>query len=127
MRVVVVGATGNIGTSCLERLGEEQRVGQIVGIARRAPQASFAKTKFVELDVSRDALEPHMEGADIVVHLAWDLRPSHDTTALWRNNVEGSGTSPGRERAFRGRRIRLRRLPWKSSSISWSSSTLRSA
>jgi nucleoside-diphosphate-sugar epimerase len=28
--------------------------------------------------------------ADVVVHLAWDLQPSHDRAALWRNNVEGS-------------------------------------
>jgi UDP-glucose 4-epimerase len=90
MRVVVTGATGNLGTSCLQLLAEDRRVSQIVALARRAPRMNFDKTQFVELDVSRDVLEDRIEGADAVVHLAWELRPSHDRAALWRNNVEGS-------------------------------------
>ena len=35
MRIVVTGATGNVGTSVLEALGRDARVKQIVGVARR--------------------------------------------------------------------------------------------
>jgi UDP-glucose 4-epimerase len=90
VRIVVTGGTGNVGTSCLQLLAEDRRIDQLVGIARRAPERSLARTDFVELDVSRDALDSVFETADVVVHLAWDLRPSHDRGALWRNNVEGS-------------------------------------
>jgi nucleoside-diphosphate-sugar epimerase len=37
MRVVVIGATGNVGTSLLESLEPETQVDEIVAVARRAP------------------------------------------------------------------------------------------
>ncbi|MFL6009612.1 MAG: NAD-dependent epimerase, partial [Rubrobacteraceae bacterium] len=37
MRVVVVGATGNIGTSVLRSLEKEDRVESVLGLARRLP------------------------------------------------------------------------------------------
>ena len=92
MRVVVRGATGNLGTSCLQLLAEDRRVNQIVAIARRAPRMSFHKTQFVERDVSKDTLEDQVEGADAVVHLAWELNElleglregaGLDTPRLW--------------------------------------------
>ncbi len=46
MRVVVIGATGNVGTSLLGALGREERVTSILGLARRLPSAEFAKTTF---------------------------------------------------------------------------------
>src|SRR5215203_6375962 len=48
MRVVVVGASGNVGTSLLEALAAEERVKSILGLARRRPRAEFAKTGWVE-------------------------------------------------------------------------------
>jgi nucleoside-diphosphate-sugar epimerase len=68
----------------------DARIDQLIGISRRAPERSLARTDFVELDVSRGGLDGISDTADVVVHLAWDLRPSHDRAALWRNNVEGS-------------------------------------
>jgi UDP-glucose 4-epimerase len=90
MRVVVVGATGNVGTSLVSALAEDAAVDSILGIARRLPQASCPKTAWVSADVTRDDLRPHFRGADAVVHLAWAIQPSRDLTALWRTNVEGS-------------------------------------
>ena len=46
MRVVVTGATGNVGTSVLDALGGDDAVTSILGIARRLPAARFAKTEF---------------------------------------------------------------------------------
>ena len=37
MRLVVTGATGNVGTSVVRALGRDERVETIVGIARRLP------------------------------------------------------------------------------------------
>jgi len=38
MRVVVVGATGNVGTSLLEALVAEPAVDSVLGLARRLPK-----------------------------------------------------------------------------------------
>ena len=78
MRVVVTGATGNLGTSVLEALSRDPEVDSIVGLARRAPSLVLRDTSFVVADVARDALEPIFRGADAVVHLAWQLQPSRD-------------------------------------------------
>ena len=37
MRIVVTGATGNVGTSVVEALAADPRVTEIVGLARRRP------------------------------------------------------------------------------------------
>jgi nucleoside-diphosphate-sugar epimerase len=90
MRVVVTGATGNVGTSLLRALEPEGEVQSVLGVARRRPHARFAKTEWVEADVSRDDLEPHFRGADAVVHLAWLIQPSRDEATLRATNVDGS-------------------------------------
>ena len=43
LKVVVTGATGNVGTSVLKALGEDERVGEIVGIARRIRTGSHPR------------------------------------------------------------------------------------
>ncbi len=90
MRIVVTGATGNVGTSLLGALATEEAVTEVVGIARRVPEAAFAKTRFVSADVARSALEQHFAGAQAVVHLAWRIQSSHDEDELEQANVEGS-------------------------------------
>ncbi len=90
MRVVVTGATGNAGTSLLRALGETPEVESILGLARRRPEAEFAKTTFATADVAGDDLVPHFRGADAVVHLAWLIQPSRDLRITRRANVDGS-------------------------------------
>jgi len=90
MRIVVVGATGNVGTSVLEALGRDDRVDSILGLARRFATARYPRTEFAAADVVADDLVPHFLGADCVVHLAWLIQPSRDKDVLWRVNVEGS-------------------------------------
>lgn len=90
MRVVVTGASGNVGTSVLEALGAEPQVSEIVGIARRVPEVAMPKVEWVGADVVTDALEPIFDGADAVVHLAWAIQPSRDESVTERINVEGS-------------------------------------
>jgi UDP-glucose 4-epimerase len=92
MRVVVVGATGNVGTSVVEALARDDLVTSIVGLARRDPHHRWrpAKTAFASVDVGDDDLVPHFAGADAVVHLAWRFQPTHDPLFTWHVNVEGS-------------------------------------
>jgi UDP-glucose 4-epimerase len=90
VRIVVVGATGNVGTSVLRALGAEDAVDTIVGLARRRPRAQFAKTEWATVDITTDDPAPLLRGADAVIHLAWAIQPSHDRDALWRTNVLGS-------------------------------------
>jgi nucleoside-diphosphate-sugar epimerase len=90
MRVVVVGATGNVGTSVLEALARDDSVSSILGLARRLPSAQYPETTFAAADVTRDELGRHFEGAGCVIHLAWLIQPSRDHATLWRTNVDGS-------------------------------------
>jgi nucleoside-diphosphate-sugar epimerase len=95
MRVVIFGATGNVGTSLLESLADEQQIDEVVAVARRRPQSSFPRTKFVTADITHSELEPIVRGADAVVHLAWLIQPGRDAATTHRVNVLGS------ERVFR--------------------------
>jgi UDP-glucose 4-epimerase len=90
MRVVVTGASGNVGTSVLRALGADERVHEVVGIARRLPSWTPAKTRWLTADVARDDLRAPFAGADAVIHLAWLIQPSRDGAELERVNVEGS-------------------------------------
>src|SRR3954451_13645928 len=95
MRVVVVGATGNVGTSLLAALAEDDQVDSVVGVARRRPELRVDKVEWAEADVASSDLVPLFRGADAVVHLAWLIQPSRDLQLLRRVNVGGS------ERLFR--------------------------
>lgn len=69
MRVVIVGASGNIGTSLLDALAEDNAVDSILGLARRPPERSFPKTMWAAADVRGGDLETLLRDADVVVHL----------------------------------------------------------
>ncbi len=90
LRVVVTGATGNVGTSVLQALSADPEVDSILGVARRAPRLQLPKVDFAEADVSRDSLEGHFRGADAVIHLAWLIQPGRDEATTRATNVEGS-------------------------------------
>jgi UDP-glucose 4-epimerase len=92
MRVVVLGASGNAGTSVLAALAHEERVEEVIGVARRIPKASFEKVSWRSADISdpNTELAGLMRGADCVVHLAWLIQPSRDESITHATNVEGS-------------------------------------
>lgn len=90
MRVVVTGASGNVGTSVLDALASDRSVEEIVALARRIPAATFAKTRWQSADVSSSELGPLFAGADVVIHLAWLIQPSRETPVTRSVNVQGS-------------------------------------
>jgi UDP-glucose 4-epimerase len=90
MRVVVTGATGNVGTSVLRALVQDPSIDEIVGLARRRPELELPRTRWVTVDVAVDDLIAHFRGADCVVHLAWLIQPSRDRRVTSAANVQGS-------------------------------------
>jgi nucleoside-diphosphate-sugar epimerase len=94
LRVVVTGATGNVGTSVMRALEREPRVGSILGLARRRPRLALAKVEWAEVDLSLEGdtarLARYVADADAVVHLAWRFQPIRDPLTTWRTNVLGA-------------------------------------
>ena len=95
MRIVVTGATGNIGTALLRRWATSSEHHEVVGIARRPPeQPAQGVVTWVTADLSREVSAPALRtafaGADAVVHLAWGFQPSHDLGYLEALGVGGT-------------------------------------
>jgi nucleoside-diphosphate-sugar epimerase len=92
VKVAVVGATGNVGTALLRALERDERVREIVGVARRLPEASTPKTTWKAADIGYDdpRLQAALAGADVVVHLAWLIQPQREPDVLEAVNVHGS-------------------------------------
>jgi nucleoside-diphosphate-sugar epimerase len=96
MRIVITGASGNLGTALLRRLTADSSEHDIVGIARRPPPSSppYASAAWHGLDLgdpdAQTRLTPLFTGADAVVHLAWLFQPSHNIDYLEAVAVGGS-------------------------------------
>lgn len=92
MRVVVLGATGNVGTSVVRALAADPDVDEVVGVARHVPATTpLPGVSWREGDVTdRVRLGELLRGADAAVHLSWLIQPSRDLARLWQVNVEGS-------------------------------------
>jgi UDP-glucose 4-epimerase len=94
-RIVVTGASGNIGTALLRALAEQEPDTEVVGVCRRPP-ADRGGAEWVALDLTApDAvsrLTAVLQGAAAVVHLAWAIQPVRDTDRLRRVDVGGTRT-----------------------------------
>jgi len=97
MRVVITGASGNLGSALLRHLtGHPGPAGphEIVGVSRRPPTGSVGGVRWQTADVSdpvgRDRLVDAFAGADAVVHLAWKLQPGWDEPTQRLTNVIGA-------------------------------------
>ena len=90
MRIVVTGATGNVGSQLLPQLLSTPEITSVVGLARRLPDTPDPRVEWHAVDVAEGDLRPLLRGADAVVHLAWLLMPAHDPDEMRRVNVQGS-------------------------------------
>jgi nucleoside-diphosphate-sugar epimerase len=90
MRVVVVGASGNIGTSVLSALAADPAVDSVVAIARRPPAGGGGRIEWRSRDITVDELSGDFTGADAVICLAWLIQPSRQLEQLHAVNVNGS-------------------------------------
>ena len=96
MRIVITGASGNVGSALVRRLAEDGGH-ELVGVVRRPPgnDVSFPPMRWSAIDLTDDAdtegLHAACEGADAVVHLAWGFQPSHREDHLRELGVGGTG------------------------------------
>ncbi|WP_369369835.1 NAD-dependent epimerase/dehydratase family protein [Promicromonospora sp. Populi] len=101
MRIVIVGATGNVGTALLRALHGEPKVTSVLGMARRLPDRSaepYRHAEWAPVDIAAEntdeaviaQLAERFQGADAVVHLAWLVQPNRERELLRRANVEGT-------------------------------------
>jgi UDP-glucose 4-epimerase len=90
MRVVVLGATGNVGTSVVSALAADDSVESVLGLARRPRGPAHPKVRWERADVRLTDMTSSFAGADAVIHLAWVLQPSHHEPRMRAVNVDGS-------------------------------------
>jgi UDP-glucose 4-epimerase len=95
MRIVVTGATGNVGTSVLRALRSGPH--EVVGLARRVPdqlEPPYDVATWHSLDLTREdeagRLQEIVRGADAVVHLAWGFQPARRPDHLEALGVGGT-------------------------------------
>ena len=94
LTVAVTGPTGTFGFGLVPLLEADERIGRVVGIARRpfdAHEHGWAKMTYRRGDV-RDpaALAKAFEGSDVVVHLAFMITGAASRDTIREINVEGT-------------------------------------
>jgi nucleoside-diphosphate-sugar epimerase len=94
LTVAVTGPTGTFGFGLMPLLQADERIGTLVGIARRPFDASahgWAKMTYRQGDVrDRAGLEAAFQGADVVVHLAFMITGAASRETIRQINVEGT-------------------------------------
>jgi len=93
LTVAVTGPTGDIGVAALRALDGSAKVGKVIGMARRpfepADHGLSEKIVYQQGDIlDRDSVDALVDGADVVVHLAFILFGNPEEAQ--RINVEGS-------------------------------------
>ncbi|WP_104522396.1 NAD-dependent epimerase/dehydratase family protein [Blastococcus atacamensis] len=95
--VAVTGASGNVGTALLRRLtAPSAGAAEVRALSRRRPPSvePYDGVRWHLADLGEAASERELaefvEGADVVVHLAWALQPGRDPELLHEVNVEGT-------------------------------------
>jgi UDP-glucose 4-epimerase len=95
-RIVITGASGNVGTALLKRLTMSGADYDIHGVARRRPPPSgvYQRAHWHQLDLadpqSVTRLQRIFTGADCVVHLAWGFQPTRNTRYLDAVGIGGT-------------------------------------
>jgi nucleoside-diphosphate-sugar epimerase len=92
LTVAVTGPTGDVGRAAVRALERSERVGRIVGMARRPfdpAEHGWERTEYRQGDIlDRASVQDLVAGADVVVHLAFIIFGDHDEAH--RVNLEGS-------------------------------------
>jgi nucleoside-diphosphate-sugar epimerase len=96
VRIVVTGASGNVGTALLRILGKDDDW-DVTGVTRRTPDPAGPPYDHVRwtacdlgLPTATETLTDVLAGADAVVHLAWSINPSGTDAPMARTNAAGT-------------------------------------
>lgn len=107
LTVAVTGPTGEIGRAFVRALERSRDVGRVKALGRRAidpASEGWKKTEYLRGDVlDRDAVEQVVEGADVVVHLAFAIMGApgengREVNLTGSRNVFGAAVRAGARR-----------------------------
>ncbi len=94
LTVAVTGPTGTFGFGLMPLLEADDRIGRVIGIARRPfdpLEHGWTKLEYRQGDVRDEAaLEAALEGADVVVHLAFLITGNASSQTIRSINVDGT-------------------------------------
>ncbi len=94
LTVAVTGPTGTFGAGLIPLLQDDDRIGRIIGIARRPfdpAERGWTKMEYRQGDVrDPDALREAFDGADVVVHLAFLITGNASRETTRSINVGGT-------------------------------------
>jgi len=90
MRVAVTGGAGQLGTLVLRRLCADRTIAEVRCLDLRPPLAVSPQLKAVHADVRDPELARHLEGCDVLVHLAFIVAKRGKREMQDEVNVEGS-------------------------------------
>ena len=94
LTVAITGPTGTFGSGLVPLLEADDRIGRVIGIARRPfdpASQGWSKMTYRQGDVrDREALEAAFAGADVVVHLAFMITGNAPREEIRAINVEGT-------------------------------------
>jgi nucleoside-diphosphate-sugar epimerase len=92
--VAVTGPTGTFGSGLIPLLQDDDRIGRIIGIARRPfdpAERGWTKMEYRQGDVrDPDALRQAFDDADVVVHLAFLITGNASRQTTREINVDGT-------------------------------------
>lgn len=95
MRIVIVGASGNLGTALLARIRRERPDLDVIAVARRipTPEPPYDRPDWHAIDVTAEnaagRLAGVLHGADAVVNLVWGFQPARDPDRLAAVGIGG--------------------------------------
>jgi len=94
LTVAVTGPTGTFGFGLVPLLEGDERVERIIGIARRPfdpAEHGWSKMEYRQGDVrDQQALKEAVEGADVVIHLAFQITGTGSRQDIHQINVQGT-------------------------------------
>jgi UDP-glucose 4-epimerase len=91
MNIAITGISGYVGTKLLNHLDGINAVQKIIGIDTREPRVNTAKLKFYRRDI-REPFGDLLAENEVAtaIHLAFILRPTHQTVAARQVDIEGT-------------------------------------
>jgi UDP-glucose 4-epimerase len=90
MRVIVTGACGHFARALLPELVNDGRFREVVGVDALAPPVQFPGVRYHQLDVRSREMLGVLDGADVLIHLAFVMFPRGDRRRAEEINIDGT-------------------------------------